>query len=246
MPVGYALVIRVMPLTTRPHPSTPHGRRDRGRLREFAAITLVILAAAGFVGLAALADTHRVFAFDVALTRDLQGIHVAVYRWAMVHVSDLGYDPLRSVTYVAVFALLWAVGRRMAAVVGVVSSLLASAAGEGIKHLIARARPSAHVVHVAAHVQGFSFPSGHVIHYTTLFGFAFLIVVTTGQQSWTRWPRAILLAVLALLVILVGPSRVYLGEHWPTDVTGGYLFGGLWLAATIRIYHQLQSQRANR
>jgi undecaprenyl-diphosphatase len=41
---------------------------------------------------------------------------------------------------------------------------------------------------------------------------------------------------LIILIMLMGPSRIYLGQHWFSDVMGAYLFGSLWLALTIHFY----------
>src|SRR5205085_1183983 len=126
-------------------------------------------------------------------------------------------------------------------------SLLAGVVGGGVRTLDARARPGAGLIHVTGHLSGYSFPSGHVIQYTTLFGFAFYVVFV----AWRGGPaRALVLAALALLVALVGPSRVYLGEHWPSDVVGAYLFASLWLAGTIEAHlflkPRLEMARAQR
>jgi undecaprenyl-diphosphatase len=73
-----------------------------------------------------------------------------------------------------------------------------------------------------------SFPSGHVLTFTATFGFLAVL-------SWRARRRA-LAALCVLPPIAIGLSRVYLGEHWPSDVLGGALFGVLWMALTVRLY----------
>jgi membrane-associated phospholipid phosphatase len=48
--------------------------------------------------------------------------------------------------------------------------------------------------------------------------------------------RTMMLVILGSLVALVGLSRIYLGDHWASDVTGAYLLGSLWLALSIALY----------
>jgi undecaprenyl-diphosphatase len=46
----------------------------------------------------------------------------------------------------------------------------------------------------------------------------------------------IFLVPFAVLISLMGLSRIYQGEHWFSDVMGAYLLGSLWLALTIKLY----------
>jgi undecaprenyl-diphosphatase len=211
-------------------------RRQMARSRRFLRIYLSVLVVAGllFISLGLLAHgTTTLLRFDVPIERAVQSVQLPLYRWVLTQESDFGFAPLNIVTYAVVFVLLLAAGLRGAAALALVSSVLADLVGGLIKQVVGRVRPSATAVHVVGHVTGYSFPSGHVVQYTTLFGFSFYLILVVWREGWLR---TLALTILALLIVLVGPSRVYLGQHWPSDVLAAYLFAGVWLAGTIELH----------
>ena len=76
----------------------------------------------------------------------------------------------------------------------------------------------------------YSFPSGHAMDSLVMYGmlayFALLLI-----KPW-RAQMAVLFWT-ALLVVLIGFSRLYLGVHYFSDVIAGFAAGGVWLSACI-------------
>jgi undecaprenyl-diphosphatase len=106
-----------------------------------------------------------------------------------------------------------------------------------LKDLVHRARPAPELVGVAAPLSDWSFPSGHTVQYTILCGFALFLIYVLGRRSARR---TVCLVVVAVPIVLVGPSRLYLGQHWLSDVLGGYAVAVLLLVPYCWAYAQLR------
>ena len=91
--------------------------------------------------------------------------------------------------------------------------------GWAAKLLVQRARPV--VEDPVSHADGYSFPSGHALN----------IAVWASVMVFLLWPllsgtaRRVAVVVAALVVLLVGSDRMFLGAHFPSDVLAGVLLG---------------------
>lgn len=206
----------------------------RGREAEIAfGLGLLIYAV-----LAVLANRYAYFAWDINVARRIQSITVPGFDTLMKWISLPGRGAAPFVLVVFATAAFLRAGWRVEAAVCAVGAGLGSALDTLLKELSYRPRPTSNLVRVLGHFNYESFPSGHVFFYVVFFGFLlFLFWLHLKPGPF----RAILLALLALLIAAVGISRVYLGAHWPSDVAGAYLGGGIWLWLMIAVYRRLRT-----
>ncbi|MFI1098627.1 phosphatase PAP2 family protein [Streptomyces sp. NPDC020917] len=163
------------------------------------------------------------------------------HRWSVRHRPHGWAAAARAVTaagtgpypYLAAAVGGWLGGGRTARR-GVPSALLAVLvllAGQlvrtGLMAVFRRARPPA--ADWAAHASGYAFPSGHSASSAMAAG-----VLAWGLLRALPGPAGrAAAAVCGVAALLIGATRVYLGVHWPTDVLGGWLFAGCWLALAL-------------
>ena len=72
------------------------------------------------------------------------------------------------------------------------------------------------------------FPSGHVLAAVALWGLMPLVVSLYTRRRWVWW---LSVAVSGGLILGIAASRVYLGVHWFTDVSAGFIVGTFFLLA---------------
>lgn len=89
-----------------------------------------------------------------------------------------------------------------------------------IKEFVKRPRPAESLHLIVQH--GYSFPSGHAITAMALFG-ALFILLNDKDTAYSK--RIFLMTVTAMMPILIGISRIYLGVHYPSDVLAGWVGG---------------------
>jgi undecaprenyl-diphosphatase len=196
------------------------------------AVALIVLAAGLLVALIVFARSnvgwvHRLdVSFDDNLNRYVAGHPAEVSTWKVV--SDIGGPLTWRILAGGVAVVLFLRHLRREAVLVVVVMAGAWVLSGTIKALVDRHRPI--VPTPVDHVGGGSFPSGHALTSFTALG---LLVLLTWPLT-SRWWRALVVTVAALVVLGIGFSRLILGVHYLTDVLGGWLIGLLLLIAATQ------------
>jgi membrane-associated phospholipid phosphatase len=195
----------------------------------------------GFGVLFAAVKARRSTAIDVAITLQVQANKYPPFARAMELVSWPGFPPQSRVIPPLAMSTMFVMGMRTEALF----QLLAWGTGgisTLVKGFVRRPRPLPEQVRVViAPLGGSSFPSGHVLTYVGTYGFMSFLVYSVIRPPHIRWPLSV---GLLAMVGLVGPSRIYEGHHWPTDVAASYLLGTAYLITLMTLYRRVKGRQA--
>jgi membrane-associated phospholipid phosphatase len=213
-----------------------HAKSESTPVRHYRAVlfrVVLVLIAGAFAVLTFLVKTIPSFAIDLQITRAIQLLNFPYFMLLMNLVSWPGFSPQAMIIAGLIIVLLYGFGLHWEAVMALIAAVFSTALDVLVKNLIQRPRPTLGLVNVIDTLNSYSFPSGHVMFYCVFFGFMGFLAFSLLKPSLKR---SLLLALFGGLVALIGVSRIYLGEHWASDVLGSYLLGSLTLAAIIQLY----------
>jgi len=195
--------------------------------------TALVLVASAFAVLTFCVKTMPSFVIDLQITKAIQLINFPFFASFMSLVSWPGFAPQSVIITALIILLIYIFGLHWESLMVLVAASFSTGINLIVKDLILRPRPTSNLVNVVSKLTDSSFPSGHVMFYIGFYGFIGFLAFSLLQPSLKR---SFLLAFFGGLVVLIGASRIYLGQHWASDVLGAYLLGSLTLEACIQIY----------
>ena len=204
-----------------------------GRHVEAWTLLRLVLVALGVWGFAAIAEevmeggTH---AFDTWLLLALRDAanpqNPYGPGWLQEMFRDftaLGGVGILTLITIAVSGFLWMQGNRRSMLLVITAIFSGFIMSSLLKRGFDRPRPD--LVPHGSITYTASFPSGHAMLSAVVY---LTLAVLVARVQPQRGMKIYLLSVAALLTLMIGVSRVYLGVHWPTDVLAGWAAGASW------------------
>jgi undecaprenyl-diphosphatase len=164
---------------------------------------------------------------DLELAQNLKGFHPPYLLDLFLRMATHLGDSRFLLILISLISLgLWRICSRNIALAFCICAVSSAMACEGIKYLVQRPRPDMSLSRVEKLPSSPSFPSGHTMVSTTVFGSLAVLCTFLTQRKTIR---LILNAVGIFIPILVGLTRMYLGVHYLSDVLGGWVGGGIFV-----------------
>ena len=205
------------------------------------AFVISVVSLVGFGMIATLISSHNILAFDSAIISYVQGLETPTLTAIMKFFTFIGSgNAIFVIAVVVMFFLYMVLHHRSELLFFSIVIIFTSILNQMLKDFFHRARPDFHRL---VEIGGYSFPSGHAMSAMAVYGaLAFLL----WRHIPTRLGRTILIILSAIMIFMIGISRVYLGVHYPSDIIGGYFASALWLTIAIWFYQRYKERRFNK
>ena len=200
-------------------------------------VALAVVSAVAFGALALAARSTAYLPFDPPVSHAVQAPDAAWLHALAEVISWIGFPPQVDVEVALLAAVIFLTGRRWEG-----AGVAIAGAGAGILYLAAlpavdQPRPSPDLVRVAASLPSSAFPSGHITTFTAVLGFLGYVASRLGRRA-----RRLSGLVVAVFLLVMAWARLYQGEHWLSELLGGFCLGGFWLTLTILLYRRLSTR----
>lgn len=199
------------------------------------ALVFVVLGINLFVELTETLSTDVLASYDHQITQNVISYRSPTLTEYFIFVTRIGdvYGYLVVIGLCAFISLV--VFKKWKYMVQITLVLFLSALSNLVlKRFINRARPD--IEHLVT-VETLSYPSGHAMAAMAFYGFlAYLFY----KFKINIFIKVIAILTLAVLIISIGISRIYLGVHFPSDIAGGFIAGAIWVIFCIVIFNIIE------
>ena len=209
---------------------------------DYFALSLIMLLGLLFFNIIAycVLNIEEVSVYDKSIVVSLHNFAVHHSTIIPVFITNLGYGASISFFLLVSILFLSFLNRYKEAVTVTLITISSTLSMDLIKNIFKRQRPP--VEYRIMDFPGYSFPSGHSFISMCFYGILIYLIFKYVDNKFLKYPLS---ALLCLLILLIGISRVYVGLHYPLDVVGGFCLGLFWIAFWLLIIKILSVKTRN-
>ncbi len=191
------------------------------------ALTLLVFALIVFT-LKTNATSEALYSLDNELMLSLAKLRTPGLNEIFIQLTALGSLTVMSLLTTVATVLFWLGRDRLSAAHMLCASIGAWVLIRVVKNIVGRERPT--LIPRLVDVDGLSFPSGHSLATAAIYGTLFFL---TARHYPSHRAKSVLFLMCLCIALLVSFSRVYVGVHFPSDVTAGLSLGAAWACFLI-------------